>query len=427
MEESPLAFVSNRHHPSEGALTSIGGGGGGVVLLSPTCPLLKPGSGAANNGILDYLQPSSPVSALHNNPTSALSLSTYTAGEDAGRLAMLAKELGLARTRPPKRQIRKHSFKAFLRNHPNNLSEDILQQPTEIDSQYGDDKNSPSYDLPASSDASSPKRHSPLRFVFSGYSLWLELEQKEIDHNGRGDLDRAMIDAADRFHLGGAIPSPHVTALYGIDTVDEEAMRRMFREDVKQVLLSQAEERRRRQEGIGNEDGVADDGDSDVDCAKLWPDLMATGIIVGAEFDGVDGGTMDMAWAEVSFATSPEHEMLINALYDMFYRRSASSLELRSSCSNDEEKKDEHAPRSGPWVPHLSLCYDNPEGFGPILSRSLIEKFMKEECPTLKNAIDDIDNAVKFSRAVSGISLWRTAGTMDEWECLERYEFPSRG
>ena len=111
MEESPLAFVSNRHHPSEGALTSIGGGGGGVVLLSPTCPLLKPESGAANNGILDYLQPSSPVSALHNNPTSALSLSTYTAGEDAGRLAMLAKELGLARTRPPKRQIRKHSFK----------------------------------------------------------------------------------------------------------------------------------------------------------------------------------------------------------------------------------------------------------------------------------------------------------------------------
>ena len=33
-------------------------------------------------------------------------LSTYTAGEDAGRLATLAKEFGLSRTRAPKTQIR---------------------------------------------------------------------------------------------------------------------------------------------------------------------------------------------------------------------------------------------------------------------------------------------------------------------------------
>ena len=31
-----------------------------------------------------------------------------------------------------------------------------------------------------------------------------------------------MIDAANQFNLGGAIPSPHVTALYGIDTIEDE-------------------------------------------------------------------------------------------------------------------------------------------------------------------------------------------------------------
>lgn len=128
------------------------------------------------------------------------------------------------------------------------------------------------------------KRHPPLRFVFSGYSLWLDLAQANVDGDGRGDLDRALIDAADRFDLGGAIPSPHVTVLYGIDTIEEdEEARRMFREDVKRVLLEEAEKRRRTR----NRDG--DDDDDDV---KLWPDVSATGILVDVEIDGVGLGTM---------------------------------------------------------------------------------------------------------------------------------------
>lgn len=353
--------------------------------------------------MLNKPDPHSQLSALCNQPLTALNLSTYTAGEDGGRLAMLAKEFGLARMRSLKPQHRKHAFKAFLRNHPNNLNEDI-QQPTQPEIERRDN------DMPQSNEtktqtkstsaaSTSSKTHPPLRFVFSGYSLWLELEQQDIDNNGQGDLDRAMIDAADRFHLGGAIPSPHVTALYGIDTISEEdKMRRVFREDVKRVLLEDAEKRRRR---------------------KLWPDLSATGIIVGTEFDGVNGGTMDMAWAEVSLATSPEHETLISALHDIFYRPSAASAEPASS---SEEKKEEYAPRSNPWVPHLSICYDNPEGFGPNLTRSSIEKFMKEKCPTLENVLDDGDG-VGVNFTVSGISLWRTAGTMSEWECLDRHEF----
>ena len=51
---------------------------------------------------------------------------------------------------------------------------------------------------------------------------------------------------------------------------------------------------------------------------------------------------------------------------------------------------------------------------------------MKEECPTLRCVLDDSNSIVdKFCRAVTGIALWRTSGTMAEWQCLERFEFPT--
>ena len=133
-----------------------------------------------------------------------------------------------------------------------------------------------------------PNKYPPLRFVFTGYSLWLELEQVDIDDKGLGDLDRAMVDAADRFNLEGAIPSPHVTALYGINTIrDEEEMRRVFREDVKDVLLDTAAKKR-----IQRQEDLTSNNEEDVDGIKLWPDLSATGIIVDTEFNGINGGTM---------------------------------------------------------------------------------------------------------------------------------------
>ena len=116
-----------------------------------------------------------------------------------------------------------------------------------------------------------------------------------------------------------------------------------------------------------------------------------------------------MAWAEVSLATTLEHEEHIDALHKLFYDRSSS----------------EYVPRSSPWVPHLSLLYDNPEGLGPNVSRTLVEEFMKEECPTLRCVLDDTNSVDKFCRAVTGIALWRTSGTMADWECLERFEFPT--
>mmetsp|Transcript_28338 Transcript_28338/g.48175 ORF Transcript_28338/g.48175 Transcript_28338/m.48175 type:complete len:437 (+) Transcript_28338:101-1411(+) len=433
MEDRPLSFVHSNHHPSDGALASIGGSGGGVALLLPNSPLREPDAAITNdlwslslynnrnNNNNNKCTMALPAMAMMTaTPTPNLNyLSTYTAGEDGGRLANMAREFGLARVRPPKRQIRKHAFQAFLRNQPDNLTEDILLQSPQSTPETNEKVSSPPSFAPS---PTTPQRHPPLRFVFSGYSLWLELHQTDIDTHGRGDLDRAMIDAADRFHLGGAIPSPHVTALYGIDIgMEEDEMRRVFREDVRRVLLELAE--KKKNSGSHGSSG------------KLWPDLDATGIICDVEFDGVNGGEMDMAWAEVSFATSPEHETLINALYDVFYRRrsvvipdsSSSSSSSSSTHSNEEKEEVEQAypPRTKPWVPHLSLCYDNPEGFGPNLTRLLIEDYMREKCPTLASVLDDDPTGVKFSRAVSGISLWRTAGTMAEWKCLERFEFPS--
>ncbi len=77
-----------------------------MPLLLPSSPLRDP------PGISNACSWSS--SATRDRDASrnaALSLSTYTAGEDAGRLAMMAKEFGLARTRRSKRQLRKHAFK----------------------------------------------------------------------------------------------------------------------------------------------------------------------------------------------------------------------------------------------------------------------------------------------------------------------------
>jgi hypothetical protein len=129
----------------------------------------------------------------------------------------------------------------------------------------------------------------------------------------------------------------------------------------------------------------------------------------------------DMAWAEISFATSPEHERLIGALHDIFYRPAPANftdMESASDLDCEEKKEDYLYYRSQQWAPHLSLCYDNPEGFGCTLSRSLFEQFLKEKCPTLFE--DGKNSNVGLRRAVTGLTLWKTSGKMAEWECLER-------
>ena len=117
-----------------------------------------------------------------------------------------------------------------------------------------------------------------------------------------------------------------------------------------------------------------------------------------------------MAWAEVTFATSSEHDALIDELYNLF-------------CGSKNKESRPTSQRPLPWAPHLSLCYDNPEGFPSNLSRKSIISFISEQAPTLETAIDDIGENVSFSREVCGISLWSTTGTMSQWKCLDRIDF----
>ena len=125
-----------------------------------------------------------------------------------------------------------------------------------------------------------------------------------------------------------------------------------------------------------------------------------------------------MAWAEVSLVMTPDHETLIDALYDIFFR-----TDLALSSTSDGKKEEEFVPRSRPWVPHLSMCYDNPEGLGTNLCRSSMANFMKEKYPALLEN-DNKNGGVRFTRAKTGISLWRTAGKISIGRVLIGLNFP---
>ena len=220
-----------------------------------------------------------------------------------------------------------------------------------------------------------PSLRPPLRFVFKGYSIWLDLEQFQ-DVNGQGDLDRAVSECARAYNVH-PIPAPHVTALYGIAFEDERELQRIFSSELMPAILEEREKRRRAT------------GEGDESEGACWPDLDATGFIVGTEFDGRDGGTMDMAWAEITLRTSPEHEALLDRIHDLFL-----------GTSRDVETNNKHPPRRAAWVPHLSICYDNPE---VELCRQKFIKFIEERCPTLRGAVDESDqSSVKFRRKVKG-------------------------
>ena len=93
-----------------------------------------------------------------------------------------------------------------------------------------------------------------------------------------------------------------------------------------------------------------------------------------------------MAWIEATFKTSPEHERIMDEIFQCFY-------------------KGTNKVRSGTWHPHVSFAYDNEDC--PISKeylRTLVERF-----PTLA-----------FPRKVQSISLWDLNGTIDQWTLLDR-------
>ncbi len=94
----------------------------------------------------------------------------------------------------------------------------------------------------------------------------------------------------------------------------------------------------------------------------------------------------NMAWIEASFKASKQHERLIDQIHHCFFK------------GTDEIRK-------SPWVPHISLAYNNEEC--PISNQyldTLVERF-----PTLA-----------FPRRIDAVSLWDLNGTIDQWTLVDR-------
>jgi hypothetical protein len=98
-----------------------------------------------------------------------------------------------------------------------------------------------------------------------------------------------------------------------------------------------------------------------------------------------------MSWLEISHESSDEHEILADLIFHAFHQ------------------VDDTVHRTRPWVPHTSIVYDNPrpEPIPPEYLLSVIERY-----PTLAK-----------ERQVKAIVLWKTAGTMNCWKCVDRIAF----
>jgi len=145
-------------------------------------------------------------------------------------------------------------------------------------------------------------KREPLQWVFKGLTLWLEFE--EFDR----DLSRANEIISTRYGTE-TIPTVHATAIYGMEHLsDQEAIDRLNK--VREVLP----------EG-------------------QWP-KMERPVAVKQDIaqEGLPGQVCSISWAELTLRTNHHHEEAMDALCEMF-----------------------EVGRQGPWTPHISLAYDNPE------------------------------------------------------------------
>lgn len=219
---------------------------------------------------------------------------------------------------------------------------------------------------------------SSLRFKFSGFSIWLDLmdyysytNPNNMDHyhNQDNDLEhmhQAISYAASLYNVQ-PIPQPHVTLLYGVEEWTESEARDRFQKLARWIQTNSSSS------------------------SHVWPPLQTKGILVDKEIFGQNNATMSMAWMEISYKTSVEQERLVDAAYEIFHPHGIAGRRGQS------------------WSPHLSLCYDNPEDsqFHLMGAFHIVSRF-----PSLLN-----------SKIPRGISLWNTAGTMEEWICMDRFSF----
>ena len=199
----------------------------------------------------------------------------------------------------------------------------------------------------------------PLRFVFSGLSIWLEIDG--CQHGG--DFHSCIQACAAAFDLE-PIPAGHVTAIYGMTHLTEQEAIHKFLNHVKPQLLERT-------------------------CK--WPSLQPIGLLSDVELNGVNDGQMDMAWSEITFSTSEEHESCIDLLHEIFY-------------------ESKNVRQGQQWRPHASLVYDNPV---PTPINLLDTAKIVSQYPSLTS----------MAAPVVALSLWRTEGRISDWRRIERFEF----
>lgn len=196
-----------------------------------------------------------------------------------------------------------------------------------------------------------PRRES-LQWKFYGLSLWLELEEYD------SDLSNAIQYFTDKYGVE-PMPCPHLTAIYGMKHLSvEEAVNKM--NEIKQKI-------------------------------PKWPSFgKPVSIVQDIAIDGNPGQVCTIAWAELKFASNPHHEEALNTLFKIFYGA-------------------DHK-RTGPWTPHNSIAYDNPDD-SPLNLLDVVTYAASQ--PTLLGC----------PRRVNAITLWDTNGTMGEWKHIHRIEF----
>lgn len=199
-------------------------------------------------------------------------------------------------------------------------------------------------------------KRDPLQWEFSGLTLWIELEEFE------NDLSLACKHMATQYGLQ-EIPKPHATAIYGMHHLSVDEAKARLR--------------------------------SVPDKIPLWPSFRRpVGVVQDIAVAGNPGQVCSIAWAQLTLASSPEHEGALDALYDIFYGPEST------------EKTERHRP----WTPHSSIAYDNPEE--TVLS-----------LPAALACIAEYPTLLSKERGVKGISLWNTEGKLADWKCLDRICF----
>jgi len=191
-----------------------------------------------------------------------------------------------------------------------------------------------------------------LSFKFSGYTIWLT--PRDTDLIVAKTLQRIATDLSI-----SRVPSPHFTLIYDASFESDAAAMGRFGEVKKAV--------------------------------REFPALQCTGCVMDVELAGVNGGLMDMAWAEISYKRAEEGR-------ESFEKAIAA---FTGNCSEGMWEK---------WVPHMSLAYDEPR------DRRL-------DIGVLVDAVRGEPGLMQEKREIVGMELWRTEGRMAEWEKLDYYEF----